>query len=510
MARSRSFAHSVALGIFGQAITMLAGLWLSPFLLHHIGTSGYGLWIVGQQLLVYLTLMDFGVVALLPRETAYVRGREGSALELPKLFTRTANIVLWQTTMVAAAAALLWVLMPGSWCNVRNPIGIAALAFTLLFPFRLFRGLLEGLQDLAFISWSYMGGWLAGLLVSVALVEAGFGLRALAIGWAANQVLDTLLCFARLRMRFPEVWPEHWTASDRSGIAKQFSRGLWVSLSQIAQVLIYGTDAAVIGKLFGPVAVVPYNCTGKLINALANQPQHVMRAAGPGLSEMRVAADRQRLASVTSALSLAMLFASGAVTTFALAVNPGFVRWWIGDAYYGGLLLTLLFAVSMLLRHLNITAIYTLLAFGQERLLAVTSLADGILSTIFSILFAWALHSAIGVVLGSILSTCCVLFVGNGPKLTRELGISMVEMAKPLAGWFWRMILAGAGACLLGASVSRPGPVVIASLGAVALAGYALLMLPVALRSSLRPYLEPYIASIRTLKLRRRTENWAH
>jgi O-antigen/teichoic acid export membrane protein len=503
MARARRFTHGVFLGILGQVITMVAGLWLSPFLLHRLGPAGYGFWIVGQQVLVYLTLMDLGVVALLPREVASVTGGESVATKLPQLISRTMRIVLLQTPVIIAASALLWVLIPQNWTTIRTPIGLAAIAFCVLFPTRIFRAVLDGLQDLAFGNWSYMASWFIGLVVSVGCVQAGFGLRALAIGWAANQGFDAIVCLFRIRSHFPDAWPSTWRVPAHSGVAAQFWRGLWVSVSQIAQVLIYGTDAAIIGRLFGAAAVVPYNCTGKLINTLQNQPQHIMRSAGPGLTEMRVAASREKLADVTGALSLAMLFASGMVTTLTLAVNPSFVRWWIGGAYFGGVLLTVLFALAMLLRHLNITAIYALFAFGHERLLAITSLADGILSTILSILLAWLLHSAIGVVLGSILSTCCVLFFGNGRRLAKEIGVSVVQLGRPLAGWFWRMVLAGCAACLIGNYVRQPGPFQIAAVGTFAVSAYCLLMIPVVLRSALRPYIEPYLQLLRGFWSRR-------
>jgi O-antigen/teichoic acid export membrane protein len=497
MARSKRFTHGVVLGTVGQVITMLSGLWLSPFLLHRLGPAGYGLWIVGAQLLVYLTLMDLGVVAMLPREVALVRVRPGVAHELPELVARTMRIVLLQTPVVGLAALLLWLFIPQSWSNVRDPIGLAAIAFCLLFPARLFRAVVDGMQDLAFSNWSYLCAWFVGLAVNVSLVQDGFGLCALPLGWAANQLVDAAVSVTRLRARHPQAWPRTWSIPPNSGIAKQFSRGLWVSVSQIAQVLIYGTDSAVIGRLFGAAAVVPYNCTGKLTSALQNQPQHIMRAAMPGLTEMRVGASREKLAAVTGALSLAMLCASGMVTTVTLAVNPGFVRWWVGGAYYGGALLTVLFALSMLLRHWNITAIFALFAFKQERLLAITSLTDGFLSTILSILFAWLLHSPIGVVLGSIVSTCCVLFFGNGRRLARELGIGVFELGRPLAGWFWRMVLAGCAACLLGKLFPQPGPLQLALMGAGVVAVYLLLMFPVVMKSSLRPYLEPYFQRVR-------------
>jgi hypothetical protein len=99
--------------------------------------------------------------------------------------------------------------------------------------------------------------------------------------------------------------------------------------------------------------------------------------------------------------------------------------------------------------------------------------------------------------LGSILSTGCVLLFGNGPALARELGVPMRELARPLAGWFWRMILAGAAACLIGSAAAKAGLAVIALAGSSAAAIYLALMFPVVFKSSLRPYIAPRVAALR-------------
>ena len=62
-------------------------------------------------------------------------------------------------------------------------------------------------------------------------------------------------------------------------------RLVWISVSQIAQVLLNGTDLLIIAGLLGPTAVVPYACTGKLVSLLANQAQLFMQMALPALSE---------------------------------------------------------------------------------------------------------------------------------------------------------------------------------------------------------------------------------
>ena len=71
-----------------MVLTLVVGLWLTPFLLGRIGTHEYGLWLITTQILGYLMLLDLGVVALAPRETAYATGRRisGEANDVPATF----------------------------------------------------------------------------------------------------------------------------------------------------------------------------------------------------------------------------------------------------------------------------------------------------------------------------------------------------------------------------------------------------------------------------------------
>src|SRR5579864_4407835 len=47
--RSARFLGGVGLGYSFQAISMLVGLWMTPFLLRHIGQHDLGVWMVGTQ-----------------------------------------------------------------------------------------------------------------------------------------------------------------------------------------------------------------------------------------------------------------------------------------------------------------------------------------------------------------------------------------------------------------------------------------------------------------------------
>src|SRR5712692_4604393 len=163
MSRSRRFFGGLALSYCYQTMLVVAGLWLTPFFLRSIGQHDYGLWLVGTQLLTYLTLTDFGVVALLPLETAYATGRGGGAAkasDLPQIVGQTARLVLYQLPVVIAVAVAMWLTIPTEWQGLRGPLAIVLIGFVLAFPLRILPAMLQGLQDLAFASSLQILNWI--------------------------------------------------------------------------------------------------------------------------------------------------------------------------------------------------------------------------------------------------------------------------------------------------------------------------------------------------------------
>jgi hypothetical protein len=254
--------------------------------------------------------------------------------------------------------------------------------------------------------------------------------------------------------------PLSWAAA-RAYIRKSF----WVSVAQVAQVLLNATDVVIAAKMLGPAAVVPYVCTGKLIFVLAHQPAMLMQVAAPGLSEMKTSESRSRLFDVCTSLSQAMLMFSGAIALVVVVVNQGFVNLWVGADQYGG--------------RISLT---TLMDGG------VTALASVVLIRSFGL---------IGIPIGSLLGACFVSLPANLVPLARENGVSVGKLVEPLWPWCWRFVLlfaVAATATKVGMPKSLPALVLI-GVGTGVL--YLAVMLPTALRLHLGKYLRPRIFEVR-------------
>jgi len=486
--RSQRFLGGLSLSYVYQALAMLAALWMTPFVLHHLGQHSYGLWLVGLQILSYVMLMDFGIVALLPRETAYatgraIRGTPGG--DLPEVIGRSAWIVLYQTPLVAAAVVVIWFNMPATWYEVRGPVMVVLVGFTVLFPLRIFQAVLQGLQDLAFFTRMQMISWAIGTLLTIVLVLRDFNLYALGIAWLAQQTIGTAIAFYRLRSRFPGVLPSRLPSISARELLRSMTSGFWVSVSQLAQVLVGGSDFLLVGRMLGANAVVPYSCTQKLVAALRNQPYMIMEVAAPGLSQMKTSESHERIFQVSSALTLGMLTLAGAVSCVTLAVNQSFVNWWI-RGQFGGVRLSAALVVLALLRHWNTTVVYSIFALGYERRISITTLIDGAVTLgLGFVLVEWM--GPIGAPLGGILAVCLVSLPANLWALAREVEVPVVRIMTSLWPWFWRFALLASGAGILGL-VSQANLAYVAGVTCFTGALYGAVMFPMLMNSPLYAY----------------------
>lgn len=499
MSRTQRFLGGVGTGYVSMVLTIVVGLWLTPFFLGRIGTHDYGLWLITTQILGYLMLLDLGVVALAPRETAYATGRaiSGGVDDVAPTFARFRGIVQWQVVPAALACLAAWWIVAGRWPELRLPLGIILAAFISAFPLRLYHATLQGLQDLTFLGKVQLASWAAGTLVTIALVIAGFGLESLAAGWVVTQAISAAACALRLRARFANIWNAPPAPPSLREARDLFSRSGWVSLSQIGQVFLNGSDVLVLGAILGPAAVVPYACTGKLVTVLAHHPQILMQTAAPAIAEMRTAATRADLARVAMALMRAILLVSGAVGCFVLAANETFVAWWVGAEQFAGMTLTVLLLIAMLARHLGTTLVYALFSFGHERRLSLTAISDGVVALVVTLLLVsftglGVLAAAIGSLAGVLLVTVPVC----SRALARELEITVLDLVGSIRPWALRFIAAAAASLLVSRLVAGHGlpGVIVAGLASAVI--YAGLMWRLLLEPPLGAYVRVTIGTI--------------
>ena len=493
MSRVRKFMGGAGVGLVGQALNLLVGLWMTPFLLARLGQETYGYWMVALQVLSYLALLDLGIVALLPREVARAHGAAAGQLgdsEVPDVVGQSIRVVLWQTPVVLVAVTVAWLSLPADWGGLVVPLLVAGVAFVVVFPLRLVPAALHGLQDLAFAGIASQIGWLLNIGVVVVLILQGHGLMAVAVGWAVWQVVIVGLGILRLRTKFPELWLRRLPPRDRVRQRTLMKGGAWVSLNVVAQILMRGTDVLIIERFVGASAVVPYSVTAKLVLIFGNLPNTLLILALPGLAQIRGSADRSHLDRVSHSLGQGTLVMSGFLAVPILLANQGFVEWWVGPRLFGGWTMTIILVLTMVVRHFNFTFSTTVFSLGRERGAALLRLAEGALVTGLSLALVRPL-GPMAVVLAMAVGAITIGLPGNLWIVSRELKVPVLRLLGRHSSWGLKFAALSVCLVFLGQYWQPSTLLGILLAGALASGGYFALMLTELWRDPLGGYVRP-------------------
>ncbi len=470
---------------------MCAGIWLTPTYLRILGNREYGLWLVGLQILTFLMLADFGVLAIVPRDVAQLSGREKLGSPYSELFTyaqRTKIIVAWQTLALSVLSALLVISRTSGSAVVRGPVTVVLIAFCFSYPLRVYSAVLTGLQDLQFLSKTRMITWSASIAINILLLFLGCRLYALAAGWSMNLVAYEAAAFWRLRHLRPDLFSKDRLPESVRPSSKDWTRGLWLSVGQVSQVFLTGFDVLAIAKVFGASPVVMYTCTQKLSTVLGSQPQLIASSALPGLSQMKTSESREKLFDTSVSIGQLMLTVAGAIACVVIAINKAFVSRWVGSSLFAGMAITALSMANLVLRQFDLYLAQALFALNRERPMAIKALVDSAVSCVACfILLHW--FGLTGAVLGLLVGVCMVSLPVNLYLFHKEFELSFRTIVSP----FIPFVLIVVTACFAGYEINHllhpEGYFQIALTAGISVGLYTLMTIPYVLRTPLGSHL---------------------
>ena len=109
-----SFKRITSGVLFGWGSTLasiVVGLFMSPFLIHHLGTTGYGVWVLVQSSVAYMYLMDLGLRNTVLRFSVRAHA-QGDHAEVNRVVSAALWIRTWSAVAIMVIASALAVLLP--------------------------------------------------------------------------------------------------------------------------------------------------------------------------------------------------------------------------------------------------------------------------------------------------------------------------------------------------------------------------------------------------------------
>lgn len=266
----RTIARNVVWNWAGMGANMIAGFVVAPFLIHRLGDSTYGLWVLIASLTSYFGLLDIGVRGSVARQIAFYRAKndvEGGNATLNTALAMLCGAATLALIGTLGAIFLFFYIIPVPADQVQNvqlALLLVGLNLVLWLPLSMFDAMLWAYQRFDLINAVDITTVVVRVGLTFYLIGRGHGLVGLALinllCLAGSQAIKGILIF-RLdsTLRLSPRYLKREAARNLLGM------GFWNFLLCMSNVANNQVGPLIIGARLGAGLVTPFSIAARLL-----------------------------------------------------------------------------------------------------------------------------------------------------------------------------------------------------------------------------------------------------
>jgi O-antigen/teichoic acid export membrane protein len=415
-------------------VNVIVGIFLSPFILHHLGDAAYGIWVLIFSVTGYYGLFDLGIRSSIIR---YVS--KYTATDDREKLTQFVNTALFSYTCIGAVSMVLTALLSSSVEHIfkiphelhsqtRWLLLMVGASVSISFPLGVFGGMLEGLQRFYILNWTSIGATLVRAALIVYFLNLGYGLLTVALITVILPILSSILrgiivfwlCPVTLGLRHV----------DRASFKHMANYGGATFLVLVASRLRFRTDELVLGAMMSTVAVAWFNIGARIVDYAQEFVSSLAQVFVPMSSQSEATGNLERVRKIYIAGNRACAFLTFPITAILIIFGKHIIRIWVGARYVPHsypVLVVMIIPFALMLAQAASGRI--LFGLGTHRTYATVTVIEGIANVILSI----ALVPSLGIVgdaLGTAipLSFTCLVFLPL--HLKKRIGVPVTTFLR--------------------------------------------------------------------------------
>jgi len=243
-------------------VSLLTGLWLSPFIIKKLGDEGYGVWALVFSFVEYYWLLDFGFRSATLKYSAHYRAtgendKVNEVINTGLAYSGAAASLLICATLVFAGRAQQFFQISGAYRPVFTTlVMMVGCAFALGTVFSLCSGVVEGYQRFDLTTRVWITTTTLRTLGLVAVMLMGFQLKAMAMVAIASLAAGYAYNYRNLRTGFPSLHLS-FSGIKASMFRQMFRYGIHTSVATVS-MLVLNQGTPLILAHFLPTAFVGY------------------------------------------------------------------------------------------------------------------------------------------------------------------------------------------------------------------------------------------------------------
>lgn len=390
----------------GYVATLLVGFLLAPFVVHHLGNTGYGVWTLVVSLTGYFGMLDVGLRQSVGRFVArYV------ALKDEDNVNRTINSALTMLATGGFAALLAAVLM--NFCfgifkiehqfesAARIALLIAGVNISLALPMSVFNAVLFALERFDVVTGVTVLGALTRTALVVIFLNMGYGVIALALVTLASSSAEYCASALCARSLYPPLKLGRRFV-DWARCKELFGFGIFRFIWIVANQLIFYTDSVVIGIFLSAAAITYYTIAGSLINYGRNIVSLAADTFYPAATRLDAKNDLRGLQELQIFGTKISLLIGLPLCIGFLFLGKQFIILWMGKAYAVSAVYLMVLTIPQFTSMSQYISALILVGMARHRILAFVAMAEGLTNLVLSIILVRKI-GLVGVAWGTVI-----------------------------------------------------------------------------------------------------------
>jgi O-antigen/teichoic acid export membrane protein len=425
----RQIAKNVGSSWVSLGFDVLVGLFLSPFLIHWLGDTAFGIWVLIFSITGYYGLFDLGIRSSVVRYVSKFAATDDIE-DLAKLI----NTSLFTYSCIGALSLLVTLFLsfyvdhifkipPELHSNARWLLLLVGASVGIGFPLGVVGGYLDGLQRFYVNNWANIAGDIARLVGILLAVHYGRGLLTIA---AITVVLPVILSAIRgvIAYRIQPV-PFGLKYVDRTTFRTMVNYSSVTMIIMIATQLKFKTDNIVIGTMISAAAVTYFSIGSRIVSYAQQVVMAMAQNFLPIASQSEATGNMDRLRKVFVVGNRICALTAFPITAVLLVLGRSVIELWVGKKYVAtSYPVLVVLIVPATLMWAQAASGRVLFGISKHRTWAFVTLAEGICNLILSIILVRP-YGIIGDAYGTAIPLACSMILFMPRHLCRQLGIRL-------------------------------------------------------------------------------------
>jgi O-antigen/teichoic acid export membrane protein len=373
------------------AVNVLVGIFLSPFILHRLGDSAFGIWVLIFSITGYYGLFDLGIRSSVVRYVSKARAtgdlNYASKVISTSLFSYTCigAFAFMITALVSLYVNRFFHIDPAFETQTRWLLLMVGTAVSLGFPLGVASGVLEGLQKFDVLGWTNIASTLLRAALIVLALHRGYGLLVAAFITVTLPLLTSVVRTAVAARLLPV--PLGMKYVDRATVREMAGYSGTMMIMIVSARLRFKSDSIIIGTFLSSVAITYFNIGSRIVDYAGEVVESLAQTLVPMASHAHALGDIDRLRKIFVAGNRFCAFTIFPICAILIILGRSVIEAWVGERYVAQsypVLLILLISTTLMLAQAASGRV--LMGMSRHRTWAIVMFIEGVVNVVLSVL----------------------------------------------------------------------------------------------------------------------------